>query len=94
VLVALRLTTPAQTGAQVAIALGSNQGDRAELLRAAVRALPDAGVSVRTLSALYETAPAYVTDQARARGAMKAPSGAVHSQAATHLACVRRSRRF
>ena len=50
---------------QVVIALGSNQGDRAELLRAAVRALPRAGVDVAVYSSLYETAPAYVTDQAR-----------------------------
>ena len=50
---------------QVVIALGSNQGDRAELLRAAARALPAAGVAVHAFSSLYETAPAYVTDQVR-----------------------------
>ena len=50
---------------QVVIALGSNQGDKAELLRAAARALPRAGVDVAAYSSLYETAPAYVTDQAR-----------------------------
>lgn len=52
---------------QVVIALGSNQGDRAELLRAAARALRPAGVDVTAFSSLYETAPAYVTDQARSR---------------------------
>jgi 7,8-dihydro-6-hydroxymethylpterin-pyrophosphokinase len=52
---------------QVVIALGSNQGDRAELLRAAARALPAAGIAVRAFSSLYETAAAYVTDQARWR---------------------------
>ena len=57
------LLTPAR---QVFLALGSNVGDRAELLRAAVRALPAAGVTVHALSSLYETAPAYVTDQVRA----------------------------
>ena len=55
-----------QRTSKVVIALGSNQGDRAELLRAAVRALPRAGVDVAAYSSLYETAPAYVTDQARA----------------------------
>jgi 7,8-dihydro-6-hydroxymethylpterin-pyrophosphokinase len=77
----------------VAIALGSNQGDRAELLRAAVRALPDVGVSVRTLSSLYETAPAYVTDQARAT---LSSAGAVALQLTRTRARLRatRSRRF
>ena len=51
---------------QVHLALGSNVGDRAELLRAAVRALPAAGGTVHALSPLYETAPPYVTDQGRA----------------------------
>ena len=50
---------------QVVIALGSNQGDRAALLRAASRSLRSAGVDVSAFSSLYETAPAYVTDQAR-----------------------------
>lgn len=51
--------------AQVIVALGSNQGDRAALLAAALAALPKAGVTVRRVSSLYETAPAYVTDQVR-----------------------------
>lgn len=50
------------------LALGSNQGDRAALLRAAVQALPGAGVDVVAFSALYETAAQYVTDQARRAG--------------------------
>ena len=45
------------------VAIGSNQGDRVELFRAALRALADAGVVVQRHSCLYETAPAYVTDQ-------------------------------
>ena len=47
------------------MALGSNQGDCVALLRAAVRALPQVGVHVRAFSSLYETAPAYVTEQVR-----------------------------
>ena len=45
------------------IALGSNQGDRVGLFREALRALRASGVVPRTHSCLYETAPAYVTDQ-------------------------------
>ena len=49
---------------RVYLALGSNLGDRVANLRAAVTALgPD--VRVDAVSALYETAPAYVTDQPR-----------------------------
>ena len=46
------------------IALGSNQGDRVGLFREALRALRANGVVPQTHSCLYETAPAYVTDQA------------------------------
>jgi hypothetical protein len=64
-----RALTPPTGNPQVVIALGSNQGDRAALLQAALRALPAAGVAVHALSSLYESAAAYVTDQARpARG--------------------------
>ena len=45
------------------IALGSNQGDRVGLFREALRALRASGVVPRSHSSLYETAPAYVTDQ-------------------------------
>ncbi|EFN50842.1 hypothetical protein CHLNCDRAFT_28666, partial [Chlorella variabilis] len=48
---------------QTAIALGSNLGDRLGNLLAAVRALADDGIQVCRLSRLYESAPAYVTDQ-------------------------------
>ncbi|KAL4420775.1 hypothetical protein ABPG75_010431 [Micractinium tetrahymenae] len=47
---------------QAAIALGSNLGDRLGNLLAAVRALAETD-QVRQLSRLYESAPAYVTDQ-------------------------------
>ena len=48
----------------VYLALGSNLGDRAANLRAAVDALAPY-VAVAHVSALYETEPAYVTDQPR-----------------------------
>jgi 2-amino-4-hydroxy-6-hydroxymethyldihydropteridine diphosphokinase len=47
---------------RVHIALGSNLGDRAAQLDKAV-ALLGAGVAVDRVSAVYETAPQYVTDQ-------------------------------
>lgn len=46
----------------VYLALGSNLGDRRANLLAAVNRLPPA-MRVHTLSSLYETAPAYVSDQ-------------------------------
>ena len=49
---------------QVYLAFGSNLGDRVENIRRALDALaPD--VRVLRVSPLYETAPAYVTDQPR-----------------------------
>ncbi len=51
-----------QTSITVALALGSNLGDRLANLRAAVAALKDV-MSVTLISPVYETAPAYVTDQ-------------------------------
>ncbi|HXM15140.1 MAG TPA: 2-amino-4-hydroxy-6-hydroxymethyldihydropteridine diphosphokinase [Candidatus Eremiobacteraceae bacterium] len=41
----------------VYLSLGSNIGDRAANLNAAIAALPDAGVRVRKVSAFYETEP-------------------------------------
>jgi len=46
------------------LSLGSNVGDRAKNLKAAIAALPDAGVSVRRVSALYETEPVDYLEQA------------------------------
>lgn len=46
----------------VAFALGSNVGDRMEALRKAVLALRGY-VDISAISPVYETAPAYVTDQ-------------------------------
>ncbi len=48
----------------VYIALGSNQGDRWRQLREAVRRIAD-GLAVERLSQVYETEPAYVSDQPR-----------------------------
>lgn len=47
---------------QVAIALGSNIGDRLQNLRQAVRHLQD-GFGTLVVSSVYETAPMYVEDQ-------------------------------
>ncbi|MBV9889167.1 MAG: 2-amino-4-hydroxy-6-hydroxymethyldihydropteridine diphosphokinase, partial [Acidobacteria bacterium] len=41
----------------VYLSLGSNIGDRAANLKAAIAALPDAGVRVRKVSSFYETEP-------------------------------------
>ena len=46
------------------LSLGSNVGDRAQNLKAAIAALPDAGVSVRRVSAFYETEPVDYLEQA------------------------------
>jgi len=46
------------------LSLGSNVGDRARNLKAAIAALPDAGVSVRRVSAFYETQPVDFLEQA------------------------------
>jgi len=42
---------------KVYLSLGANLGDREANLRAAIRALPDAGVEVGKISSLYETEP-------------------------------------
>lgn len=46
------------------LALGTNLGDRAENLRRALAALPPA-ITVEAASPVYETEPAYLTDQPR-----------------------------
>jgi len=46
-----------KTHARAFIALGSNLGDRAANLLLAVRGMLDAGLSIKTLSAIYETEP-------------------------------------
>jgi len=45
------------------LGLGSNLGDRAEALQAAIDALVGEGVVVQAVSAVYETAPQDVVDQ-------------------------------
>lgn len=52
------------TGATVYLALGTNLGDRAANMRAALSRLGE-HVSVEAVSGLYETEPAYITDQPR-----------------------------
>ena len=46
------------------LSLGSNVGDRAQNLNTAIAVLPDAGVSVRRVSAFYETEPVDYLEQA------------------------------
>ena len=46
------------------LSLGSNVGDRAQNLKTAIAVLPDAGVSVRRVSAFYETEPVDYLEQA------------------------------
>jgi 2-amino-4-hydroxy-6-hydroxymethyldihydropteridine diphosphokinase len=48
----------------VYLSLGSNVGDRDENLKAAIAALPAAGVQVRRISSFYETEPVDYRDQA------------------------------
>ncbi len=47
----------------VFLSLGSNVGDRQENLRAAIAALPAAGVDVKRVSSIYETEPVDLLDQ-------------------------------
>lgn len=47
----------------VHLALGSNLGDRSANLAAAIAELSAGGVEIVRMSAVYETAPMYVTDQ-------------------------------
>jgi 2-amino-4-hydroxy-6-hydroxymethyldihydropteridine diphosphokinase len=46
------------------LSLGSNVGDRAQNLKAAIATLPDAGVSVRRVSTFYGTEPVDYLEQA------------------------------
>jgi 2-amino-4-hydroxy-6-hydroxymethyldihydropteridine diphosphokinase len=47
----------------VYLSLGSNLGDRAEMLRRAIAALPGAGVEVSRASSVYETEPMELREQ-------------------------------
>ncbi len=47
----------------VFLSLGSNVGDRQENLRAAIAALPDAGVEFKRVSSIYETEPVDLLEQ-------------------------------
>jgi 7,8-dihydro-6-hydroxymethylpterin-pyrophosphokinase len=48
---------------RVFIALGSNVGDRIEMIEKALLELDRAGINVKKTSSLFETAPMYVLDQ-------------------------------
>ncbi|CAK9326784.1 unnamed protein product [Citrullus colocynthis] len=48
---------------EVVIALGSNVGDRVQNFNEALRLMKKAGIHITRHACLYETAPAYVTDQ-------------------------------
>ncbi len=48
---------------RIYLSLGSNLGDREANLRAAIAALPDAGLQVARVSSLYKTEPVDFTDQ-------------------------------
>jgi 2-amino-4-hydroxy-6-hydroxymethyldihydropteridine diphosphokinase len=50
--------------AKVYLSLGSNIGDRAASLQAAIAALPSSGVRVTQVSSIYETQPVDFLDQA------------------------------
>lgn len=47
----------------VFLSLGSNVGDREENLRAAIAALPEIGVQVKSISSIYETEPVDLLEQ-------------------------------
>lgn len=47
----------------VAIAIGGNTGHRYENIRAAIKLLPQHGIHVERYARLYESSPAYLTDQ-------------------------------
>ena len=49
---------------RVFLALGSNQGNRVEMIESAVREMGDRGLTVHRTSALYETKPMYLENQA------------------------------
>ncbi len=51
------------TAVSVALALGSNLGDRLAHLRRAVKGLGDGGVEVRSVSSVYESPPAGYAEQ-------------------------------
>ncbi|KAK7378142.1 hypothetical protein VNO80_03579 [Phaseolus coccineus] len=50
---------------EVVIALGSNVGDRLHNFKEALKLMKNSGINITRHACLYETAPAYVTDQPR-----------------------------
>jgi 2-amino-4-hydroxy-6-hydroxymethyldihydropteridine diphosphokinase len=61
-----RTNTPVENKSKpeiIFLSLGSNVGDRQENLRAAIAALPGAGVDVKRVSSIYETEPVDLLEQ-------------------------------
>ena len=52
------------SGAHAFIGIGSNMGDRLRFIESACKLMEDKGIHVVKTSAVYETAPMYLTDQA------------------------------
>ncbi|XP_068494235.1 folate synthesis bifunctional protein, mitochondrial-like [Phaseolus vulgaris] len=50
---------------EIVIALGSNVGDRLHNFKEALKLMKNSGINITRHACLYETAPAYVTDQPR-----------------------------
>lgn len=53
------------TKGQILIGMGSNMGDRLHHIESACQMLEDKGINIIKTSAMYETAPMYLTDQAK-----------------------------
>ncbi|XP_051214933.1 folate synthesis bifunctional protein, mitochondrial isoform X1 [Lolium perenne] len=60
-----RALTNDSTDNEIVIALGSNVGDRVSTFDRALRLMRSSGIRITRHACLYETAPAYVTDQPR-----------------------------
>lgn len=71
---------------RVALALGSNLGDRREHLRAAIEELRAGGVEIDAVSALYETPPWGVADQPAFLNIAVAGDSALDARALLRLA--------
>jgi 2-amino-4-hydroxy-6-hydroxymethyldihydropteridine diphosphokinase len=75
----------------VYIAFGSNLGDRVANIRRAIRMLAPE-VRVERISPLYETAPAYVTDQPRfVNGVLRAETALAPAELLDHLKRIERA---
>ena len=74
------------------LSLGSNLGDRARNLRAAIQGLEQAGVAVRRVSSVYETAPVDLVDQPMFLNlVVEAETALLPRQLLSHIARLERS---